>query len=189
MWKLVVGDSFAMPELGAAVPGARLGPIEERSVEDVYYDTTGFRLARWGCTLRFRAGVGWTAKIPVPGSGLVLSRHEITFDAAPDRPPPTREALGEHRKHTSWRAGPERGRAHSFAIADDRSTNLTMRSLERRQAVDVVLSRRAASGSASSTALYTLPKILSSPNLSRTPARSSRSRTSGLTLASLSSAP
>ncbi|MGI9598632.1 MAG: CYTH domain-containing protein, partial [Acidimicrobiales bacterium] len=91
--KLVVGDSFVVPDLDDAVPDAGAGPVEERSIRDVYYDTTDFRLARWGSTLRFRAGVGWTVKIPVPCSGPVLSRQEITFDAAPDRPPPRALAL------------------------------------------------------------------------------------------------
>ncbi|MGI9595442.1 MAG: CHAD domain-containing protein [Acidimicrobiales bacterium] len=91
--KLVVGDGFVVPDLDGAVPGARVGPAGERSIRDVYYDTTGFRLARWGCALRFRAGVGWVVKIPVPDSGRVLSRQEITYDAAPGRPPPRALAL------------------------------------------------------------------------------------------------
>lgn len=91
--KLDVGDGFTVPELDGAVPDACLSPVVELSIRDVYYDTADFRLARWGSTLRYRTGVGWTVKIPAPDSGRVLSRHEIVYDAAPDGPPPRALAL------------------------------------------------------------------------------------------------
>jgi len=91
--KLAVGETFAIPELDGAVPGASVGPVEERPIHDVYLDTADFRLARWGCTLRFRDSEGWTAKIPVPGTGRILRRSEVTFDAPPDAPPPRMVAL------------------------------------------------------------------------------------------------
>ena len=91
--KLAVDDTFELPELEGAVSGAHLGPIENRPISDIYYDTADYRLARWGCTLRFRSGDGWTAKIPEPGTSRVLRRNEVTFNAPPDRPPPRVLAL------------------------------------------------------------------------------------------------
>jgi CHAD domain-containing protein len=85
--KLVVPDSFELPDMSDAIDGASLGAVEERLIEDVYYDTPGLRLLRWGCTLRYRSGDGWVVKIPRPSKGLVLDRDEAMFGGDPGEPP------------------------------------------------------------------------------------------------------
>jgi CHAD domain-containing protein len=50
----------------------------------VYYDTPDLRLARWGVTVRHRAGdgSGWTVKLPEGDEGPALVRRELNFDGA-----------------------------------------------------------------------------------------------------------
>jgi len=91
--KLVVDDDFVLPALDGVVHDAVLGPATRRSIEDSYFDTADFRLARWGVTLRSRAGAGWTVKIPNrSGSVSVLDREEIEIEGIEGDPP--RAALG-----------------------------------------------------------------------------------------------
>jgi CHAD domain-containing protein len=85
--KMIVADSFELPTLHDAVVGASLGDVEERVIEDTYYDTADLRLARWGCTLRYRSGDGWTVKIPGPSTGVVLDREEVALGGDPGVPP------------------------------------------------------------------------------------------------------
>jgi CHAD domain-containing protein len=61
-------------------------------METVYYDTPDLRLARWGVSLRHRAGEGWTLKLAPPPStpgkpAAVLERDELTFQGAAKKPP------------------------------------------------------------------------------------------------------
>src|SRR5690348_16041871 len=61
-------------------------------METVYYDTPDLRLARWGVSLRHRAGEGWTLKLAPPPSvpgkpTAVLERDELTFQGAAKKPP------------------------------------------------------------------------------------------------------
>ncbi len=44
---------------GCVAASARLHRLHTR-----YFDTPGFRLSRWGCSLRYRVGEGWTLKLP-----------------------------------------------------------------------------------------------------------------------------
>ena len=85
--KMIVSDSFELPDLHDAVAGASAGDVEVREISDVYYDTVDLRLARWGCTLRERAGEGWTVKIPRPSKGIVLDREEVVFRGDLGDPP------------------------------------------------------------------------------------------------------
>ncbi|MEM9566367.1 MAG: CYTH and CHAD domain-containing protein [Actinomycetota bacterium] len=85
--KLVATPDLVLPDLADAVPGAALGAPEERPIDDTYFDTVDLRLARWGCTVRFRMGDGWTVKLPVPGTGRVLARQEIVLGGEPGNPP------------------------------------------------------------------------------------------------------
>jgi CHAD domain-containing protein len=85
--KMLVPGSFELPGLHGAVAGASLGDVEERLINDVYYDTPDLRLARWGCTLRHRGGEGWTVKIPGPSKGVVLDREEVVLGGDPGVPP------------------------------------------------------------------------------------------------------
>src|SRR5438105_6026687 len=61
-------------------------------METVYYDTPDLRLARWGVSLRHRAGEGWTLKLAPPPSApgkpaAVLERDELTFEGSAKKPP------------------------------------------------------------------------------------------------------
>ncbi len=119
--KIVLTDSFELPELADAIEGASLDDIEERDVFDVYYDTEDRRLARWGCTLRHRADEGWTVKIPKATRGVVMDREEVLVRGAAGEPPTrarnlvssfTRGAevvevarLSTRRRQRAWRAG------------------------------------------------------------------------------------
>jgi CHAD domain-containing protein len=85
--KMIVSDSFELPDLHDAVAGASLGDVEERVIDDRYHDTPDLRLARWGCTLRHRSCEGWTVKIPRPSKGVVLDREEVAFGGDPGVPP------------------------------------------------------------------------------------------------------
>jgi len=85
--KMIVPDSFELPDLHDAVAGASLGDVEERVIDDTYHDTPDLRLARWGCTLRHRRGDGWTVKIPSPSKGVVLDREEVGFGGDAGVPP------------------------------------------------------------------------------------------------------
>ncbi|WP_189170313.1 CYTH and CHAD domain-containing protein [Pilimelia anulata] len=62
-----LGADTALPELGAAVPDARLGEPATHTLKAVYYDTADLRLAARRVTLRRRTGgtdAGWHAKRP-----------------------------------------------------------------------------------------------------------------------------
>jgi inorganic triphosphatase YgiF len=68
-----------------------VGPPEAMRMETVYYDTADLRLARWGVSLRHRAGEGWTLKLPPkPAAGTpgqLLERDELTFQGSSKKPP------------------------------------------------------------------------------------------------------
>jgi CHAD domain-containing protein len=94
--KLGAGPGFHLPELAGVVEGATVAPPEAMRLETVYYDTPDLRLARWGISLRYRAGEGWTLKLAtaVPGgggdaelAGGMLERAELTFQGGPKKPP------------------------------------------------------------------------------------------------------
>lgn len=84
-----------LPALGDAIPGVELGPAEQVRVEDRYVDTADLRLARWGVTLRWRTGTGWTLKLPRPdlGSAGALDRDELVLTGRASAPPARALAL------------------------------------------------------------------------------------------------
>jgi CHAD domain-containing protein len=85
--KLQAAPGFHLPDLNEVAAGVREGPHEEGRQETVYFDTFDLRLARWGLSLRYRGGEGWTLKLPPSRDGAVLSRGELTFEGAPRTPP------------------------------------------------------------------------------------------------------
>ncbi|TMG66206.1 MAG: CYTH and CHAD domain-containing protein [Chloroflexi bacterium] len=90
--KLGAGPAFHLPDLAGVIEGVAVGPSETVRMETVYYDTPDLRLARWGVSLRHRAGEGWTLKLAEPPSkpgnqSAVLERDELTFQGGAKRPP------------------------------------------------------------------------------------------------------
>ena len=90
--KLGAGPAFHLPDLAGVIEGVAVGPSETVRMETVYYDTPDLRLARWGVSLRHRAGEGWTLKLAEPPSKpgnqrAVLERDELTFQGSAKRPP------------------------------------------------------------------------------------------------------
>src|SRR3977135_1661476 len=89
--KLGAGPAFHLPDLNGVVDGIEVTPPEAVRLETVYYDTPDLRLARWGVSLRHRAGEGWTLKLPAkPGAGQpagqVLAGDELTLPAGQTKP-------------------------------------------------------------------------------------------------------
>jgi CHAD domain-containing protein len=89
--KLGAGPAFHLPDLAGVIEGVHVAPPETVRMETVYYDTPDLRLARWGVSLRRRAGEGWTLKLSAPPStpgkpGAVLERDELTFQGGAKPP-------------------------------------------------------------------------------------------------------
>jgi CHAD domain-containing protein len=84
--KLGAGPAFHLPDLAGVIDGVDVAPPETVRLETVYYDTPDLRLARWGVSLRRRAGEGWTLKLPPAKNGAVLERDELTFQGG-TKPP------------------------------------------------------------------------------------------------------
>ncbi|HSS93833.1 MAG TPA: CYTH and CHAD domain-containing protein [Candidatus Dormibacteraeota bacterium] len=85
--KLGAGPAFHLPDLTGVIDGVTVTPPEAVRLETVYYDTPDLRLARWGISLRHRAGEGWTLKLPPAVDKGVLERDEITFQGGAKKPP------------------------------------------------------------------------------------------------------
>jgi CHAD domain-containing protein len=83
--KLGAWPGFELPELDGVVEGVTTGTLPRRVLDATYYDTADLRLARWGCSLRYRSGdgTGWTVKLPDEGGGVTMVRRELTFDGPP----------------------------------------------------------------------------------------------------------
>ena len=89
--KLGAGPAFHLPDLNGVVEGAVVNSPETVRLDTVYFDTADVRLARWGVSLRHRAGEGWTLKLasapPSPGQQDVLERDELVFQGGAKKPP------------------------------------------------------------------------------------------------------
>src|ERR1700716_3852323 len=92
--KLGAGPAFHLPDLNGVVDGIAVTPPEAVRLETVYYDTPDLRLARWGVSLRHRAGEGWTLKLPprhAPSDGqagsALLERDALPFQGGAKKPP------------------------------------------------------------------------------------------------------
>jgi CHAD domain-containing protein len=92
--KLGAGPAFHLPDLTGVLDGVTVTPPEAVRLETVYYDTADLRLARWGVSLRHRAGEGWTLKLPPTHASTngqnrtLLERDELTFPGGAKKPPP-----------------------------------------------------------------------------------------------------
>ena len=89
--KLSVGPSFRLPDLRDLYQGIETLPPATQTLNTLYLDTEDLRLARWGCSLRFREGEGWTVKLPAIREGDLMVRGEHTFAGTRSKPP--REAV------------------------------------------------------------------------------------------------
>src|SRR5215211_6067225 len=85
--KLVAPAGFDLPRLGGPEDGFLAEPQATRRLQTTYYDTADLRLARWGASLRYRPGEGWTVKLPEGQEGALLVRAEHVFPGDGRRPP------------------------------------------------------------------------------------------------------
>lgn len=88
--KLGAAPGFRLPSLDGVIDGVRAEPAEEKRLDTVYHDTPDLRLARWGVSLRHRAGEGWTLKLPqaaVPRPNGGVAREELEFEGRRGRVP------------------------------------------------------------------------------------------------------
>jgi CHAD domain-containing protein len=85
--KLSVGPSFRLPDLSDLHDGIEALPPTTKTLNTLYLDTEDLRLARWGCSLRFREGEGWTVKLPPIREGDLLVRGEHTFPGTRSKAP------------------------------------------------------------------------------------------------------
>jgi CHAD domain-containing protein len=85
--KLVAPAGFDLPRLGGPEEGFLAEPQAARRLQTTYYDTADLRLARWGASLRYRPGEGWTVKLPQGQEGALLVRAEHVFPGDGRRPP------------------------------------------------------------------------------------------------------
>ena len=85
--KLAAPPSFRLLDLGEVADGVVITSGQERHLLTVYWDTADLRLIRWGCTLRHRAGEGWTVKLPQASEGIAMVRDEHLFEGSAAHPP------------------------------------------------------------------------------------------------------
>lgn len=85
--KLAVDPGFRMPDLSQPGEGLRgVAGGTDRFIS-TYHDTDDLRLVRWGVSLRYRRGEGWTVKLPHSVNGSLTARQEHTFEGGPARVP------------------------------------------------------------------------------------------------------
>src|ERR1700674_500724 len=97
--KLGAGPAFHLPDLAGVIEGVTVAPAETVRMETVYFDTADLRLARWGVSLRHRAGEGWTLKLapPKPDAGRpagMIERDELTFQGGAKKAPEAATGVG-----------------------------------------------------------------------------------------------
>jgi CHAD domain-containing protein len=85
--KMAAPPDFQLLDLGSVARDVVVTAADERRLTTVYWDTADMRLIRWGCTLRHRAGEGWTVKLPKVEDSALLVRDEHNFPGPPAAPP------------------------------------------------------------------------------------------------------
>jgi CHAD domain-containing protein len=85
--KLEPPNTFSLARMQSRLDGYVAAPAGFKRLHTVYYDSNDLRLIRWGCSLRFRRGDGWTLKIPVPAKSQALFREEHVFAGDRSRVP------------------------------------------------------------------------------------------------------
>lgn len=92
--KLCVDEEYELPAVDRLTGGGvSVRELPTRELTAVYYDTADHRLARWGCSLRFRSDDGWTVKLASGVDQGVLARAEINFPGTDDAVPTDAVAL------------------------------------------------------------------------------------------------
>jgi CHAD domain-containing protein len=86
--KLTAPSAFLLPNLARG--GVDPAELDESRLETVHFDTPDLRLARWGCSLRHRAGEGWTLRLP---SARGAPPPRLAFEGPASRPPPEAVSL------------------------------------------------------------------------------------------------
>ena len=87
--KLAAPPGFSLPDLARVGDSIAAGGPVTRRLDTTYFDTRDLRLTRWGASLRYRKGEGWTAKLPGTqefDDGLVV-RGEHAFEGSATEPP------------------------------------------------------------------------------------------------------
>jgi CHAD domain-containing protein len=85
--KLGAPPTFELPSFDSVNDGFRAVELEPERLATTYFDSDDLRLARWGLSLRHRAGRGWTLKLPAGESGPLPVRKELAFEGNSRRPP------------------------------------------------------------------------------------------------------
>jgi CHAD domain-containing protein len=85
--KLAAAPSFRLPDLAKALDQFDVEVAAPVVQQTTYFDTPDLRLARWGCSLRYRDTEGWTVKLPAEGNGEALVREEIVYEGSPKEAP------------------------------------------------------------------------------------------------------
>jgi CHAD domain-containing protein len=85
--KLEVPPRFQLPDFSGVAEGISATVPVLKRLRTIYWDTPDLRLARWGCSLRFRRGEGWTVKLPPTTEGVLMVRGEHAFKGEADAPP------------------------------------------------------------------------------------------------------
>lgn len=87
--KLAAPPGFDLPDLAHVTAEVAGTDVATEKLHTTYFDTRDLRLARWGCSLRYRAGEGWTVKLPGPdgSQGELLIRGEHAFKGDSKAPP------------------------------------------------------------------------------------------------------
>jgi len=83
--KLSAPPTFRLPSFESL--GLTASDESEKRLVTTYFDTPDLRLARWGVTLRYRAGEGWTVKLPGGADDGFVDRDEVEFAGPSTRPP------------------------------------------------------------------------------------------------------
>lgn len=91
--KLRAPDDFSLARFPRQLDGYVVAPAEFHRLHTIYYDSEDLRLARWGCSLRYRVDECWTLKVLQLDSSdpALFERKEYNFEGEPDHVPP--EAL------------------------------------------------------------------------------------------------
>ena len=85
--KFVLGEDVELNGFETLAPAVRVGSVETVDLDALYYDTSDYRLARSGATLRLRLGgtdAGWHLKLPAsePDARIELQRPATQLESA-----------------------------------------------------------------------------------------------------------